>query len=145
MVLNLKSLHHGSDEYRAAIDLRDAILRKPLGLYYSPEELDAEADSFHLAVYLEDKLAGCLVLKPLNQAEIKMRQVAVDSNLQGQGIGRALVEYSEQFAKELGFQRTVLHARATAVPFYERLNYIKIGEEFTEVTIPHFQMYKDLS
>jgi hypothetical protein len=31
------------------------------------------------------------------------------------------VKYSEEFARKLGFQTMVLHARETAVPFYEQL------------------------
>ena len=34
----------------------------------------------------------------------------------------------------------VLHARQTAVPFYERLGYETYGEPFVEVTIPHIAM-----
>jgi predicted GNAT family N-acyltransferase len=38
----------------------------------------------------------------------------------------------------------VLHARETAVPFYEAMAYTKIGDRFTEVTIPHWSMVKVL-
>ena len=74
-----------------------------------------------------------------------MRQVAVVSDLQGQGIGRALVEYSEALARKLGFRRMVLHARETAVAFYKKLGYLRIGGRFEEVTIPHWAMTKQLA
>jgi len=36
----------------------------------------------------------------------------------------------------------VLNARKTAVGFYEKLGYEKIGEEFPEINIPHYKMRK---
>jgi hypothetical protein len=74
-----------------------------------------------------------------------MRQVAVVPELQGQGIGRAMVEYSEALARTVGFTRMILHARETAVAFYEKLGYAKVGERFVEVTIPHWAMAKRLA
>ena len=38
----------------------------------------------------------------------------------------------------------VLHARETAVGFYEKLGYKTSGDKFIEVTIPHFPMQKEL-
>ena len=57
-----------------------------------------------------------------------MRQVAVVNDLQGQGIGKALVKYSEALAQRLGSCRMILHARETAVAFYERLGYRQCGD-----------------
>ena len=64
--------------------------------------------------------------------------------LQGQGIGRALVEYAEAAARQGGCCRMVLHARETAVPFYEKLGYSRVGQRFEEVTIPHWAMERRL-
>jgi predicted GNAT family N-acyltransferase len=38
----------------------------------------------------------------------------------------------------------VLHARETAVPFYNALGYNSVGAQFEEVGIPHFRMEKAL-
>ena len=74
-----------------------------------------------------------------------MRQVAVSPRAQGQGIGRALTEFAEDLARRRGFSRMTLHARAIAVPFYEKLGYQRVGDEFEEVTIPHWSMQKALA
>jgi predicted GNAT family N-acyltransferase len=37
-----------------------------------------------------------------------------------------------------------MHARKTALGFYEKLGYRVAGDEFIEVTIPHYVMEKDL-
>jgi predicted GNAT family N-acyltransferase len=135
---------HGSPEYWATVDLRDVILRKPLGLRFAPDELAAEKDSRHIACYLGDTLIGCLVLQPIGGGDVRMKQVAVVPKWRRRGIGRAMVEYSEALARRIGFTRMVLHARDTAVAFYETLGYAKTGDRFVEVTIPHWPMAKRL-
>jgi N-acetylglutamate synthase-like GNAT family acetyltransferase len=142
--INCKEVQHGSAEYRETAALRDRLLRKPLGLQLTPTELEAEIDSYHLACYQDDTLVACVVLKPARGDKIRMRQLSVTEQCQRQGIGTALVARAECFARELGFQEMVMHARETAVPFYERLGYEKEGERFVEVTIPHFFMRKRL-
>ena len=140
-----REIAHGSAAYWGTVALRDAVLRQPLSLRFSAEELAAEADSCHLACYRGDRLAACLVLRPLADGDVQMRQVAVAPDWQRQGIGTALAERSEALARARGFRRMVLHARESAVPFYERLGYSRIGERFEEVTLPHWAMEKRLA
>lgn len=141
----LREVAYGSPEYRAAVELRDRVLRKPLGLQFSAEELAAEKDHRHLACYRGDRLIACLVLCPLDSSDVRMKQVAVVADLQGQGIGTALVNFSETLARKLGYHRMFLHARDAAVGFYEKLGYSKVGSHFDEVTIPHWKMEKYLT
>jgi N-acetylglutamate synthase-like GNAT family acetyltransferase len=142
--LDIRLIDHNSVEYHAEVELRHSILRRPLGLQFSTEELAGESTSLHIGCYFEGKLIGCLVLRPKSAAQIQMRQVAVKDEIQGRGVGKRMVEYSEALAKTLGFVEMVLHARETAVPFYEALAYTKVGDRFTEVTIPHWSMVKVL-
>ena len=139
-----KVAEFGSPEQLESIELRKRILRWPLGLDFEPEQLAAEIRDFHLVALDEERLVACLVLSPVDKRTIKMRQVAVDNDLQGKGIGTQLVEFSERVARENGFSRMILHARDTAVPFYLRMAYEIDGEPFEEVTIPHRKMVKEL-
>jgi predicted GNAT family N-acyltransferase len=56
-----------------------------------------------------------------------------------------MVERSEAIAREHGFTDMILHARESAVPFYERLGYERVGERFEEVSIPHWRMRKGMA
>ena len=143
MKIEIKQIVFGGDEHKIEIELRYKILRQPLGMYYTQEQLDAEKDEFHFAAFEGEKLIGCLLMKAINSEELKMRQVAVDEDYQGKGVGKALVLYSEKFASENGFSLISLHARKTAVLFYEKLLYKIVGDEFTEVSLPHFKMVKE--
>ena len=90
------------------------------------------------------ELVACLVLKPLDERCIKMRQLAVGEIAQGKGFGRQLVNYAHSFAKDRGYAEIVLHARETARGFYEKLGYEAEGDSFTEVGLPHLAMRKKL-
>jgi len=135
----------GTPEFDEMLALRYKVLREPLGLDFTAEQIAAEFDSIHLACYdAEWGLHGCLTLLPLGDGEVKMRQVVVAERSQRQGIGKMLVDAAEDLARRRGFTRMVLHARETAVPFYKKLGYFAAGELFFEVGIPHFEMQKDL-
>ncbi len=143
--MTILQLEFATPEYDETVQLRDKILRRPLGLSFSEEQLSEEYADFHLAAFTEAWiLRGCLVLTPLADNTLKMRQVAVDEAFQKMGVGQQLVEASEKFGRVHGFNKMVLNARDTAVPFYQKLNYTIVGERFEEVGIPHFKMTKDL-
>jgi predicted GNAT family N-acyltransferase len=125
--------------------LRLRVLREPLGLGFTEEQLTAEAADLHLAAFAGTKLVGCMVLSPVTGVEWKMRQVAVELALQGHSIGSRLVAFAEQVAVEHGCEEMTLHARATAVSFYLRLGYHVIGAPFEEVTLPHVSMMKRIA
>lgn len=145
-MIQIVKIEFGTPEYDAAVCLRYEVLRKPLGLSFTPEQLAAEYSDHHLAAFAANgTVIGYLNLSPVDEETVKMRQVAVAPDRQGQGIGKALVEASEYLARRLGFRRMVLHARETAVPFYLRAGYTVTGDRFEEVTIPHFKMEKELA
>lgn len=136
-------IEFATPEYDEAVALRYEVLRRPLGLEYTPEQLAGEWNNLHIAAFNRNgQITGYLNLTPVDASEVKMRQVAVAPSLQGQGIGAAMVAYSELLAKQLHFKEITLHARKTAIPFYLKLGYEMVGSEFEEVSIPHFKMKK---
>ena len=139
-----RTVAYGSPAYHQTVDLRDRILRQPLGLAFTPEQLAAEKDDLHLTIWSAHTLAGCLVLTPQPAQTVKMRQVAIDPTYQGQGIGTMLVQYSEDVARKQGYTTMCCHARESAVSFYKKLGYTVKGDVFTEVTLPHYYMEKPL-
>ncbi|MBC8045449.1 MAG: GNAT family N-acetyltransferase [Fimbriimonadaceae bacterium] len=138
-------IEYNSGEYESAVDLRHDILRKPLGLVFTPQQLSEEKHNYHLAYYNDNILIAYLMLVPENDGRIKMKQVAVANTWQGKGVGSKLVLAAETFSKAKGFTVLYCHARDKAVPFYEKLNYNRVGDMFREVTIPHYQMDKELT
>ena len=140
-----REVAHGSHEYSATVEMRNELLRKPLGLALDPAQLATESDSYHITCYLNEELAGCLVLVPQSEQQVKMRQFVVAEQFRGKGVGRRLVTWAEKFCRGRGFTELVMHAREAAREFYEKLGYEIDGERFIEVTIPHYSMHKTLT
>lgn len=140
----LKIIDHGTKEYQQMVQLRNDILRKPLGLSFTPEELEKEKGEILIAAFEEEKILGCCMLVTEDPATVRLRQMAVLNNLQGKGIGKALMQFAENIARDRGFRKITMHARQTAVGFYEKLGYQISGDQFEEVSIPHYIMAKVL-
>ena len=140
----LKIIDHGTAEYHQMVKLRDDILRKPLGLGFTPEELDSEKDNMLIAAFEDERILGCCMLVEEQPGTVRLRQMAVLNDLQGKGIGRALMNFAENLARDRGYKILRMHARVNAVGFYEKVGYRVHGDQFVEVTIPHYVMEKQL-
>ncbi len=140
----LKQIDHGSKEYQQMVNLRMEVLRKPLGLSFTKDELEKEKEDILIAAFEEEKMLACCMLSKNDDKSVRLRQMAVQNNVQGKGIGASMMNFAETIARDKGFKKLMMHARTTAMGFYEKLGYKATGEEFTEVTIPHFMMEKRL-
>ena len=140
----LKIIDYGTAEYQQVLKLRDDILRRPLGLNFSKDELEKEKSHMHMAAYEDDHMLGCCMLVEEDPKTVRLRQMAVVNDVQGKGIGRALMQFAENLARDRGYKRITMHARKNAIGFYEKMGYRKKGDEFVEITIPHFVMEKEL-
>ena len=137
-------IDHGSSDYKKMVDLRMDILRRPLGLTFSDEDLKKEKDDILIGAFDDDKILACCILTKIADGTCKLRQMAVLPKLQGTGLGAAMMNYAELMAKDAGFKKMVMNARKTAKGFYEKLGYEIEGDEFVEVTLPHFYMQKNI-
>lgn len=126
------------------VELRHEVLRKPLKLQFSPMELAKEKHDILIGAFEEKELVGCCILSKQEEGLVKLRQMAVDNKKQKSGIGTALLEFSENFTRENGYQVLYMHARETAVSFYEKVGYKICSDCFKEVGIKHYKMEKAL-
>jgi len=140
----IQIIDYGTHEYEQMVQLRYLVLRKPLGLEFTENELHDDKDDILLGCFENNKLIGCCALKKMDKNTLQLRQMAVNAGLQGKGIGRAILVFAENIARDFGYAKMVMHARKGAIGFYEKLGYTTYGDEFTEVTLPHYAMEKKL-
>jgi predicted GNAT family N-acyltransferase len=140
----LKTIDFGSQEYNEMVELRYQILRKPLGLHFTIEDLEKEKEDILFGCFDEEVLEGCCLLTKCGEKTYRLRQMAVSNGLQGKGIGRVLMNYAENVARDMGNVKIIMHARKSAIGFYEKQGYKVCSDEFEEVSIPHFIMEKEL-
>ena len=89
--IQICAVAHGSEIFDRVVVLREAVLRKPLGLVYRAEDLLAEHDQFHLAAFVDEMPVASVILQWLPDGLAKMRQMAVDPRYQRTGLGARLV------------------------------------------------------
>jgi predicted GNAT family N-acyltransferase len=134
----------GSDLYRQALRLRELVLRRPLGLTITEEELADDAIRHHFTAISYGMVIGTVSLRPLDETTLQLKQMAVAEDRRHEGIGTRLLAHVEGWGNQAGFLLMVLHARIGAEGFYARHDYAAEGEPFDEHTIPHIRMAKRL-
>lgn len=125
------------------LDLRNHILRAPLGLSLTEEDIEQDKNNILIGAFEDEKMLGCCML--VREGDLLLlRQMAVLNDLQGKGIGRALLHFAEAITRDIGYRELNMYARKSVSGFYIRMGYTQIGEEFIKVTIPHVMMKKRL-
>jgi len=133
---------YGSELYRRALVLREAILRAPLGLAVTPQEQADDAHRQHFCAVFGGEVMGSVSFEPLDGATVQLRQMAVAADRRLERIGARLLTSGEAWARDSGYRVIVLHARLGADGFYARFGYRTQGAPFDEHTVPHILMTK---
>lgn len=130
----------GTAEYERSIDLRNEVLRFPLGQRITDDERATDLVARHFALVEDGVTIACAQLQP-RPSGWQVGQVAVRPDRQGEGFGARIMAAVEAAA---GPGEIFLNARKPVIPFYERLGWTAVGDEFVEVGIPHRRMTKRL-
>jgi ribosomal protein S18 acetylase RimI-like enzyme len=143
-VVQLRLIDPLHPRYAEEMELRYRVLREPLGHPRTAVAFPFESESLHVVALASGVLVGCVLFHPESAEKGRLFQMAVSPSLQSRGIGRQLVARLEHEVRSRGFREVTLHARQTAVSFYERLGYGCFDAPFVEVGIPHRHMRKSL-
>jgi len=142
--LEFIEIEHKQKWYAEMLVLRNEILRAPLGLILTENEIIDDANDVLLGVINKGKLIACIILKKLSSNSCKFRQMAVNTQFQGTGVGKKLMLFAEKKALVLSAKSIELNARETAFLFYEKQGYSICSDSFIEVGITHYKMKKVL-
>ena len=127
--------------YHQSMKLRETVLRHPLGMQFTQEDLAIEQHQNHLVIYSwQQQIMGGLSLDNLGKSSVKLRQMWILPEYQGMGIGRKGVKEAHRLAKAHNAQEIYCHARENAMIFYEKMLYSKEGSPFLEVGLTHYIM-----
>lgn len=142
--MDVQVIFYDSTEYWAAVRLREIVLRLPLFLRFSCEELLRESEELMICLFADDQKMVATNQFVIAENSAKMRQVATGKSYQGKGFGRRLYLESEEILKAKGIREIHCHARLSARAFYLKMGFEVYSEEFLEVSIPHVKMRKVL-
>ena len=108
------------------------------------EELDElDATATHAVGYLDGVPVAAGRLVP-GDGYAKVGRMAVLREHRGCGYGAAILEALESETRARGIVQVRLSAQLHAAPFYERAGYVRAGDVYDEVGIPHVAMVKGL-
>lgn len=128
------------------LDLRSRVLRngKPLSECTFPT--DQVEGIFHLAFYVDEKIATIASFFPNNYKDNKelgyqLRGMATDLQYLGKGYGKQLIEFAVEYIKNTNAQYIWCNARSSAVKFYQKLGFELVSDEFEIAGVgPHYEM-----
>lgn len=130
------------EEYEAAVRVRHAVFVEEQGVPAELELDEHEDESIHFVAYDDGEPVGAARFRDYGDGDAKVERVAVLADRRGEGWGRLLMNAVESAAVDRGFDRLVLNSQTHAAPFYDRLGYERVGDEFEEAGIPHVTMVK---
>ena len=141
----IRLIKTNSPKYLGILELRNRVLRKPLGLDIRNDDLSDESECQYLAFFTnEEEIIGCLKIKQVDTDVFQIMQMAVLPDYQGQGIGSKLLKEAESIVTKQGGKEVVIEARSYAIPFYSNNGYTITGDVFEKINIPHQKMTKSL-
>jgi len=105
------------------------------------EIINTSGNTILLAI-LDDKLAGCVHLKKVDNNKAILGMLSVNVNFQTKGIGKMLITKSEEYVKESfgcsEMEMKVISVRKELIEYYQRRGYKLTGRTEPFVLKAHF-------
>jgi GNAT superfamily N-acetyltransferase len=144
LVLLVNSAYRGDSSkkgWTTEADLLDGVRVIPETLL---EQLNTPGQHFLKAMDQAGKIIGCVSLLEKSN-KIYLGMLTVEPHIQGAGIGKYLMQASEDFARKLGkthIEMTVISVRSELIAYYERRGYALTGEKRPFPNDPKFGIQK---
>ena len=129
--------------------VRHAELRKGRPMEECAFDGDKDSSTLHIGGFLGNDLIAVATMLKRDMAKhgiqntFQLRGMAVLEDYQGKGIGKILLNFAENLAKEKEAQTLWMNARVSALGFYRNSGYKILGEVFEIPGIgPHYTMFK---
>ncbi|NGX42036.1 MAG: putative N-acetyltransferase YjcF [Chlamydiae bacterium] len=134
----MKIFRVSSDEdYQRCLEIRRKVFIEEQGV---DEDIEIDAHEKE-AIYFLAEIPGtaCATgrFRPYKQL-LKFERIATLPEFRGKGIAKALMKTMQEVGyKEYPHHLQVMNAQEDAIPFYEKLGWVALGEPFFEAEIPH--------
>jgi predicted GNAT family N-acyltransferase len=111
-----------------------------------PEEIELDADdarAIHALALEGERPVGCGRMLE-RDGYVKIGRMAVLAERRRAGVGRGVLAFLVERARQRGFKRAVLDAQLHAEGFYLKQGFTPVGEMFEEAGIMHRRMERTL-
>lgn len=104
-------------------------------------KVEGDETGVHFGLYQNDQLVSIISLFGEGES-IRFRKFATLPEFQNQGLGKKMILFVMDYAREAGFKRIWCDARADALHFYERVGFEKFSEVFVKENIDYYKIEK---
>ncbi len=130
----------------AARGIRDVVFVQEQGIAAHLVSDEADALAVHAVAFNRFGMplaSGRLLSRGQGLAQVG--RMATLGSMRGSGLGERVLQALMASAAARGDHEVLLHAQASAVPFYRRAGYVEDGAPFEEAGIPHQTMRRPLA
>lgn len=132
-------------DFEIYYQLRYEVLRKPWGQPLGSEIDETDNKSIHAFIKNKNVAIACARLHYIDIVTAQIRYMAVHPDYQGKGLGKLVIAYLENIAKQNNRSIMILQARENAVKFYESCGYtVKEKSYLLFEEIQHYLMEKEI-
>jgi len=121
--------------------IREQVFIQEQGIAPEDEWDDLDATVLHFIVYDCERPIATARLLPQHS----VGRVAVLLSYRKQGVGKILMQYIIDYARQQNLPYLKLSAQTYVIAFYEALGFVVQGEEYLDCGIPHIDMTLELN
>lgn len=121
--------------------IREQVFIQEQGIAPEDEWDDLDATVLHFIVYDCERPIATARLLPQHS----VGRVAVLLSYRKQGVGKILMQYIIDYARQQNLPYLKLSAQTYVTAFYEALGFVVQGEEYLDCGIPHIDMTLELN
>lgn len=129
--------------------VRTRVFMEEQGFQDEFDDVDEDARTIHVTLYVDDRLVGCARAfpdpdHPEDPGRWVFGRLAVLPEAREGGYGSALLAESERLVRKAGAAELHLHAQCRVTSFYERVGYEAYGPVELDEHVEHVWMRKAL-
>lgn len=129
-----------SSWYQKSLKIREAVFIHEQKIDPSLEIDAFENECDYFLTSLDHRTAATGRLRKAGD-KIKFERIATLLEFRGKGLGKHLMDFMLETATSKYPEKKIwMHSQLSAVPFYEKLGWVRVGENFDEAGIPHVAM-----
>ncbi|AFZ42268.1 GCN5-related N-acetyltransferase [Halothece sp. PCC 7418] len=134
------------NDFARCIMIRTQVFVMEQGISAEIETDEWENHSTHYLAGDGEKALATARSRLINNQTAKIERVAVLKEARSQGVGTELMRYILQEIHSYSNIQTIkLGSQNSAIPFYEKLGFQVIGEEYLDAGIPHHLMMQRIN
>lgn len=138
MSITVKHVSDGA-QLSGAYDVRTSVFQVEQGIPVTDDFDGQDEQAEHFVALDGGRTIGTLRLRIITSSA-KIERVAILKQYRGHGIGRQMMLTALTWLGERNVSQIYLESETDAIPFYEKLGFVKEGDVFVKVGLAHVTM-----